>query len=602
MPLAKAPLLTLVSYPFKGCRITGYVMTISKIQIENIRGFENKTLNVQILPNCTNIIVAPNGFGKSSITTAFGCAKGGRLIVEQKDKHKNDDEAESSLSIEHDGAIFRANSELNEITDKFDVHVIRSNIEPKAKLPKINGITVPRPYLEIPSLDLGPMMEKENINCDMGVFKSMFEKNAKVVPNFSVKCADEVLRIELLSAINDIDKLKQKKSSDLFDEIIGVVKVLSGTKAVISEEIEIAYAQKVVEVPQIGRILEILTKHVSESVWLERLVLCYILMELNKSDRPNLKKWLQYAAYSRRLQSLKEFIADINGAWVSAEVKESRGRVVVNFPDASSLSNGQRDLLYFGCNLMRTRDVSNAKSCIILIDEVFDYLDDANIVVAQYFLSKIIDAYRKDERQIYILLMTHLDPLYFKGYALKRQRTVYLGDATHKITETMRKLISRRDDACWADQLSKYFLHYHPDDFDISNIFNDTYKLPKKHGRSHEFYSFLKGEWDKCLAGEGEYDPFAVCVHVRVQIEKCAYSKIHEEKDREKFLQDCNGTAKKLIFADSVGVSVPEACLLLGVVYNDALHQKGQIDHSATIALKLRNLGLQSMMRQAVSW
>lgn len=575
---------------------------ISKIHIDNIRGFEKVILEINLRPNCTNILVAPNGFGKSSISTAFNCARGSKLDVIEKDKHKKNDAAESSIAIECEGNLLSADSKLNQISQKFDIHVIKSNIEPKAKLPKINGFTVAKPYLEIPSLDLGPVVDKEKINFDIKKYKPLFAPNSKVVPNLSNWCDDKTLRSELLSRIACIDKLKQKKSSDLFNEITDQVKLASGTKTSISDEIEARYAGKVDELPHLKDVFEVVRKYGQGKTWLDSLIICYLLMELSKIDRLNLKRWLQYAVYALRLQALKNFIEDINGAWVTAEIKETKGRVRVNFPDASSLSNGQRDLLYFGCNLLRTRETTGTKPCILVIDEIFDYLDDANIVVAQYFLSNLIDTYREEGRQIYICLLTHLDPMYFKGYALKRQQTVYLGDTTQKITQTMKKLILCREDACWAEDLSRYFLHYHPDDRDISTIFNTTYGLPKKHGKSHGFYRFLKEEWDKCLASSGNYDPFAVCAYVRVQIEKCTYNKIQNPPEREKFLLECNGTTKKLEFAESLGIAVPQACFLLGVVYNDALHRKGVIDQSSSIALKLKNLGLQSIMKKSINW
>lgn len=577
-------------------------MGISKIHIENIRGFEKVSLTVNLRPNCTNILVAPNGFGKSSISTAFNCARGSKLNVDEKDKHRKNDTALSTLSIEYDGNKLLANSVSNEITETFDVHVIKSNIEPKAKLPKINGYTVAKPYLEIPSLDLGPTSQKEKINFDINKFKPLFGVSAKVVPNLAVKCDDERLRSELLNVIASIDKLGQTRSSEFFKEMIEVAKGLVGTKASISGKVEAQFTEKVDQLPHLKTVFDVVVKYGQGNTWLDSAIICYMLMDLSMSDRPNLKRWLQYAVYSRRLQSLKDFIGDINGAWVTAQIKETRGRVLVNFPDASSLSNGQRDLLYFGCNLLRMRETTSTKPCILFIDEVFDYLDDANIVVAQYFMSKLIEAYREDGRQIYICLLTHLDPLYFKGYALKRQQTVYLGDTSQKVSETMRKVIVHRDDASWAADLSRYFLHYHPNDHDISEIFNAEYGLPKKHGKSQSFYEFLREEWEKCVAGNGGYDPFAVCAYVRVQIEQCAYSKIETIPEREKFLTECNGTASKLEYAESLGIQVPEACLLLGVVYNDALHRKGSIDQSSTIALKLRNLGLQSMMKQAINW
>ena len=46
-------------------------MVISKIEVNNIKGIENLAINEYIYPNRPNILVAPNGFGKSSLAVAF---------------------------------------------------------------------------------------------------------------------------------------------------------------------------------------------------------------------------------------------------------------------------------------------------------------------------------------------------------------------------------------------------------------------------------------------------------------------------------------------------------------------------------------------------
>lgn len=401
-------------------------MTISKIAIENIRGFENVEMNVDLRSNYANILVAPNGFGKSSISTAFNCARGSKLNIDEKDKHKKKDNLESKLAIVYNGNRLEASATRNEISDIFDVHVIRSNVEPKAKLPKINGFTVAKPYLEIPSIDLGPAAAKEKINFDVNTYKNSFGSNSKLVPNLAVKCDNEQLRVDLLRNISCIDKLKQKKSSDLLDQIIQASKNSAGTKTSISDNIEVLFGQAINEIPHLKSIFEVVSKHCSGNTWLDSVILCKMLMDVDVADRNNLKKWLLYAAHSRRIDFLRSVIEDINGAWVTAEIKETKGRARMVFPDASSLSNGQRDLLYFACNLLRARELTSTRPCILLIDEVFDYLDDANIVVAQYFISRLIEDYQKEAGKIYICLLTHLDPMFFRGYALRRQHTVYL--------------------------------------------------------------------------------------------------------------------------------------------------------------------------------
>ncbi|MDQ6988542.1 MAG: hypothetical protein Q9M19_01575, partial [Mariprofundaceae bacterium] len=46
-------------------------MTIENITIENVKGIEHKSFDLNILPNRPSLLVAPNGFGKSSFATAF---------------------------------------------------------------------------------------------------------------------------------------------------------------------------------------------------------------------------------------------------------------------------------------------------------------------------------------------------------------------------------------------------------------------------------------------------------------------------------------------------------------------------------------------------
>ena len=50
-------------------------MVINSITIENVKGIERLEIKQAIQPNRPNILVAPNGFGKSSIAIAFNSLK-----------------------------------------------------------------------------------------------------------------------------------------------------------------------------------------------------------------------------------------------------------------------------------------------------------------------------------------------------------------------------------------------------------------------------------------------------------------------------------------------------------------------------------------------
>lgn len=324
------------------------------------------------------------------------------------------------------------------------------------------------------------------------------------------------------------------------------------------------------------------------------------MAEIIDAERANFKRWLQRGAFEARLERARKFIEDVNSGWVSAEVKEVRDRMKVIFPPAGQLSNGQRDLLFLASNFLKVLNFKPSSKTILVIDEVFDYLDDANLTVAQYFLSNIVEEYRTSGGRIYPILLTHLDPSLFKGYALRRRNVIYLGIPTQQISNTMKTIISRREEPAWKDDLEKHFLHYHPTSIDISQTFNKVYQLPKKHGQSHDFYEFLANEWTKLDQGQDDYDPFAVCAYVRIQIERLAYGKLVSQDQRTLFL-DTHGTGKKLELLNNYGIQTPEVWTLLGVIYNEALHTKGALDQTSTISLKVRNLGLRQMIRRALS-
>ena len=78
-------------------------MRISKIKIENIRGIESKEFELNIPSNNPIIIVAPNGFGKTSIATAFSSLKAQKIDVAEEDDtyayYVTEDGEESDMTV-----------------------------------------------------------------------------------------------------------------------------------------------------------------------------------------------------------------------------------------------------------------------------------------------------------------------------------------------------------------------------------------------------------------------------------------------------------------------------------------------------------------------
>ena len=74
---------------------------INKIRSENVKGYDvqGKDLNVNLDPTKINLCVAPNGFGKSSLATAFESLKRSRLEISEDNKHIGEKNEPSSLKL-----------------------------------------------------------------------------------------------------------------------------------------------------------------------------------------------------------------------------------------------------------------------------------------------------------------------------------------------------------------------------------------------------------------------------------------------------------------------------------------------------------------------
>ena len=62
----------------------------------------------------------------------------------------------------------------------------------------------------------------------------------------------------------------------------------------------------------------------------------------------------------------------------------------------------------------------------LIVDEVFDYLDDANLLVAQHFLLELMKQFKDAGKSIYVVVLTHLDPSQFKRFRFKKFHTSYI--------------------------------------------------------------------------------------------------------------------------------------------------------------------------------
>ena len=128
---------------------TNHMDEISEIRVRNIKGFGDtpQPIKVSILPNKVNLLVAPNGWGKSSLTAAFESLRSNKIDVEKENKYKQDETLDSELTIVYNGTSYTANSRKNEINNHFICKAIHCDLYSKAVSQNLGAYSNTRGYL-----------------------------------------------------------------------------------------------------------------------------------------------------------------------------------------------------------------------------------------------------------------------------------------------------------------------------------------------------------------------------------------------------------------------------------------------------------------------
>ena len=139
-------------------------MVINEIHIENIKGLQCFDLKQPIQPNRPNILVAPNGFGKTSLAIAFNSLKSNHLELVGENCYNGDDTNLPVLRLKlSTGESLEADRNHNTISDHFDVFVINCQLKPKATAQRYGGRLIPRALMDIkPTIMIKTIPQKIN--------------------------------------------------------------------------------------------------------------------------------------------------------------------------------------------------------------------------------------------------------------------------------------------------------------------------------------------------------------------------------------------------------------------------------------------------------
>jgi len=565
---------------------------ISEIIVKNIKGFGDtpQPIKVSILPNKVNLLVAPNGWGKSSLTAAFESLRTNKIDVVKENKHKQDETLDSELTIVYNGTSYKANSRKNEINNLFICKVIHCDLYSKAVSQNLGAYSNTRGYLDIKDIEIRSIPQKVVPYYKYSEEKTAFGKNGKLLKNLTFVLQDKIV----LSLFRDkvtkdaIAKMGGKKVSASFNSIKAELNAMSGTTDRIKEIVNTAIFN---EINSNDAYLHIKNVFCNGETDLDAFTNIFQIIRFYQQNKDNINAYFKYEEYTAFKAELDKNISDLNTTWKNIKSIEKENKLFVTFPYADVISNGQRDILTFTVRLQAFKaSMRPNKSYFLLIDEVFDYLDDANVLAAQYYLTHLIDYSKDNNSTLFIGIFTHLDPKYFRSYTFgkKMLKVSYLKDVTARASTEMKTFIAFRQGLNHKDEgdekqvwiaLSKYCFHYNPDLPNVKTELSEINKTRSKNkikeswGEGTNLLDYLLEELNKYLSDQPVYDPYAVSLAIRIATEKKVYDSFDNEADKNEFVNNHDkGIQDKMEFAEGKGKLIPDAYYILSLIHGESDH------------------------------
>lgn len=532
---------------------------ITNITIENIKGIDQKILNFEdMYHNRLHILVARNGFGKSSLSTMFDSLLKTRLDIDKDDLHSNNRSSRLQLTLRTKNKeiiTMSATESFSNFSGVMNVHVFKNPQISTATIMGGGHIKFAKARTKVKSIvlyDTIPAKKKINYDiCDNSIingYNKLFSKYKKFMENnieYILLNRDKLQRVYKLSGL-------RKVVESILDEID-----ISKTVSFILESFDFERVNNKIFDVKMNELLILIEDiedfKVNKSFELESYLFIIYASEIlrcNEGDLIGIKKYNDYIAFRKELDEVIEMY-NTTGRKLSSKVE--KGSLVVNFLDANRMSYGERDLLSFLVGLYKVRRQLTEKRTILIIDELFDYLDGTNLLVAQYHLSELIKYSDFNKFSLFPMILTHLDPNVFQSYRLPKMKVHYLDSKAIKPNKDILNLIIRRSNGSLQNKsfkecVEKYYLHYHPTNYEAKDsIFGEIYSN-KSFRTSQSFRTMVYQELDKYINTERKekYCLLSVSCGIRLMVENILFNLI-EEKDREKFLET-HKTLEKINF------------------------------------------------------
>ncbi len=407
---------------------------LKKIVIENVKGKKNFECNfVNCDVNCANLVVAPNGFGKSTIATAFEALKSNKMELDKQDYFDKNENNKPMLCIElvgENAGIYTANSSMNNISKNMSIHVINSPLFAKGKSRNFGRFSTNEAVLcveEIVIEDKIPGHIEMSI-AGMGKVKVEAHKIFFDIKSIFKNVHDMNILYESLNEIKRISNSKTslKKIEEFYVDLNKLT--FKGTAISMRNMVTEEICNKILIDDRIKNfyldLLKCKTLPADKNNVVQMTLILVQIFESISSNEKQFKDAYKWTKYSQLKKNVDENIELFNTTNRKIKTKKNKQKLTVEFPNADEMSNGERDVITFIVQMLRYQSSFTKDIGILIIDEIFDYLDGSNILIAQYYLSKLINTLKEEGKIIFPIILTHLDPDVFNNYYFKNKKYI----------------------------------------------------------------------------------------------------------------------------------------------------------------------------------
>lgn len=576
-------------------------MKIKSIHIKNVRGIRDHVIELNMIPNKPSVLVAPNGSGKSSFAFAFQWLNRLRMKLKEEDAYMGDVNNKPSMVVEtvDPEMTLAADENSNDIVKQFGIYVINSNLTAVSSGMR-SGFAMGKPHLSVPEVVMiDKLPNNVQVTDDFDSVYSLENAPYGCYPVINTQLSENNFMAGL-----DVESLKcTKRPITQITDFIVRSKTYEGSIEVRHEKIESDDYAKLIDIPTIAYAVDKFRLKAPNDSKAKLLLRAVRLVTLYYRKKDEFDARIAYAEYKVQDEACRDLFAVLKQTWNGIAPHKVGDKVSLKIGDAQRISNGERDIMVFMANLYRAKSKFTKENNILIIDEVFDYLDDANLMAAQYYITKMIKELHAEGKNIYPIILSHLNPDYYnQHYSFKDLKVYYLCQLPHPhASDNMLKLLRKRKELSKlagpgaVEDISKYMLHFHNDY--SKDMSANVIDCPAQWADITVFKQYCMDHLDAYLQNDA-YDTLAVCVALRELIEGRVYAKFQAEDQQTAFL-DKHGTPAKLDYAEKQGVDVPEIYYLLGNIYNDPMHVDTKSNKLITQTLysRLENNTIRNMIR-----